>query len=266
MNSGDLVQSKNWGEAKILTISGDRVNVEFVNTGNKYNVHRVAMYNGMFSDTIEKKRLKEEKQKEKEEAVRHRLLSKSVYGVGFLGEGKYQPRQYPHHIVLWRGMIRRCYHNGVGVQHYEDCTVDERWHCFQTFCEDIQHLPGYTEWSKFERGVGGRNLYCLDKDLLNRGNRVYSRDNCQFITHSLNSSDALSGGRVTYQFLKEGEIITVTDLNKWCNELGYSVGNFRSMLHGLSKSTGEYVVYNPAIPIEDHPQPYKKKLKNKFNE
>ncbi len=115
----------------------------------------------------------------------------SVCGVGYIGQGinvstigtKKPTREYK----LWGGIIRRCYSEKEQILKptYKGCTVDKRWHNFQNFCEDIKDIKGYDLWLTNVHGVQ------IDKDLKVKGNRVYSKDNCLFISRYHNNSESV---------------------------------------------------------------------------
>ena len=76
---------------------------------------------------------------------------------------------------IFGAMFRRC-NSPVGTKHnpaYHDCDICEDWHFFSNFLR----------WFK-ENYVEG---YALDKDILVKGNRVYSPDTCCFVPIEINS-------------------------------------------------------------------------------
>lgn len=260
---GKIVPSLKWGDAVVLgKDKGNKVWIKFLNTGNVYSVYKNALYQKGFADNKERLRIKNIENKQKGLDFYERRYTPSYSNTGYIGVGKYTSSKHPEYFRLWSHMIYRCYAGGIGLPHYEDCFVVDRWHNFQNFCEDIQRLPGFDQWSKFEKGEGGRNIYQLDKDTRDEGNKIYCPDLCHFITQTENSSVALSGGRTTYQFLKDGEVVLVPDLNKWCSEEAINPVNMRSLIAGNCQSSSGYVLYNPEIPIEDHPTPIERSVKN----
>jgi hypothetical protein len=60
---------------------------------------------------------------------------------------------------------------------YLDCSVCEEWHNYQSFCEWFDENY-YT--------IEGENV-ALDKDILHKGNKIYSPENCCFVPQSINS-------------------------------------------------------------------------------
>lgn len=120
-----------------------------------------------------------------------------VYGVGFLGVGDNLAtinRKPTKEYKCWSGMMQRCYSEEYQVKRpsYIGCVVDERWHNFQNFCDDIKELEGYNEWKNSIK----EKEYALDKDIKIKENKIYSKDTCMFVTTSQNSIIANSTGLI----------------------------------------------------------------------
>lgn len=76
----------------------------------------------------------------------------------------------------WKAMNRRCTENG-----YQQLKSPTYVGCKNEF-EDFQE---FVEWSRQQVGYGDRT-YDLDKDLLIKGNKIYSPETCVFLPHSIN--------------------------------------------------------------------------------
>ena len=104
----------------------------------------------------------------------------TVYGIGYLGilpELNVSLRDYrPYNI--WRMMLRRCYQSEVSKSYksYEECYVCEEWHCFSNFLK--WHNENYYEIKDVEMH--------LDKDILKKGNKVYSPSTCIYTPQDVN--------------------------------------------------------------------------------
>lgn len=102
---------------------------------------------------------------------------KTVYGIGYIGQGRYKVtttgKNKPY--KKWHSLIQRCYDVKAFDRHptYESCSVDERWHNFQVFAEWFEN--NYIEG--FE----------LDKDILVKGNKIYSPETCCFVPQGVNA-------------------------------------------------------------------------------
>lgn len=75
---------------------------------------------------------------------------------------------------VWANMLKRCYSVKYQEQKptYAGCTVSEEWLTFRSF-------KNWMETQDFE----GKQL---DKDILTKGNKVYSSDTCVFVTQVVN--------------------------------------------------------------------------------
>ncbi|AFQ96434.1 hypothetical protein [Bacillus phage vB_BceM_Bc431v3] len=115
-----------------------------------------------------------------EGAVRN-LTHPVVYGVGFVGIGTYKTQENgtdSKPYVIWHGMLRRCYEEVPTKRNsaYQGCTVDKEWHNFQNFAK----------WYEENFYQVGDEVMHLDKDILVKGNRVYSPDTCIFVPYQIN--------------------------------------------------------------------------------
>lgn len=97
------------------------------------------------------------------------------YGIGFIGEGNYSTKQHKSIYNLWQQMLRRCYCENFHLiqSNYKNCTVDERWHNFQVFAKWCEN--NYVD------------EFVLDKDILIKGNKIYSPETCCFVPQEINS-------------------------------------------------------------------------------
>lgn len=104
-----------------------------------------------------------------------------IYGIGFLGDGKHKTGIYDKHnkkYLTWQGMLKRCYDkdNLLKRPTYENCSVCSEWHNFQNF----------GDWFNENYYEVGNEKMCLDKDILYKGNKIYSPDTCVFVPNRIN--------------------------------------------------------------------------------
>lgn len=126
-----------------------------------------------------------------QKGVVHNPCYPRVCGRGFMGQGIWAhnaKENFPKQHSTWVGIFHRCYDEKKLINHptYRDCEVSKRWWNFQNFCEDIQHLEGYTEWLTSTTP----REYHIDKDAKIKGNKVYSKEGCMFLLGSLNTAQA----------------------------------------------------------------------------
>lgn len=90
--------------------------------------------------------------------------------------GKHTPE-----YVMWREMLRRCYSAEFKGRFpcYDDCEVSEDWHDFKNFYSDLIEMTGY-------ENIGLGRSYNLDKDLLIKGNKIYSKHTCSIVPQEIN--------------------------------------------------------------------------------
>jgi len=105
----------------------------------------------------------------------------NVYGVGYMGKGKYLGSiegKSTKECSIWRSILARCYDKYTQKKHpsYIGCSVDERWHNFQNFAK----------WYEENYNPNLMEGWHIDKDILIKGNRIYSDKNCCFIPKELN--------------------------------------------------------------------------------
>ena len=104
------------------------------------------------------------------------------FGKGYLGEGKYkmsENRKHTDEYDIWHGMLMRCYDPKYQEKHptYKGCKVEDYLLNFQHMCEWLE---------KNYYKVPGERMH-LDKDILYKGNKVYSRETCIFVPQRINN-------------------------------------------------------------------------------
>lgn len=107
---------------------------------------------------------------------------KTVFGIGFLGHGKYKANINKEQTIqdkYWRRLITRCYDKKYHQKQptYIDVTCCEEWHNFQNFAKWFDE--------NFYKIEGQR--MCLDKDILVKGNKIYSPNTCVFVPQCINN-------------------------------------------------------------------------------
>lgn len=112
-------------------------------------------------------------------------MSPSVYGVGVVGVNSISTNRKPHQeYVFWNSMLQRCYDLSYKLKRptYIGCTSSN----------NFKYYPYFKDWCNKQVGFGNKG-WCLDKDILVKGNKLYSEDTCCFVPREINSLFALSG-------------------------------------------------------------------------
>ena len=108
-------------------------------------------------------------------------MRKPVYDVG-INDAPYMINHYQNgrrykcpFYSVWLSMLERCYSYKYQETHptYEGCSVVKEWHSFMAF----------KAWMLTQDWEGKQ----LDKDIINIWNKVYSPENCLFVSHAINS-------------------------------------------------------------------------------
>lgn len=102
----------------------------------------------------------------------------SVCGVGFIGSSSSSENGIlKKSYSVWSGMLNRCYNKKHPNKAYIGCSVCEEWYNYTNF-EKWFDENYYT--------IDGEEIE-LDKDILIRGNKIYSPDTCIFVPKRINS-------------------------------------------------------------------------------
>ena len=104
------------------------------------------------------------------------------YGKGYLGEGRYKVKENGKKSIwfkIWYHMLTRCYDPKYQEKHstYKGCIVED-------YLLNFQHMGEWIENNYYE--VPGEQM-CLDKDILCKANKVYSKETCIFVPQRINT-------------------------------------------------------------------------------
>lgn len=124
---------------------------------------------------------------------------KLVYGVG-INDADYVVRHCPFY-KRWKMLLMRCYSEREQEKkpYYKGCKVCEEWLTFSNF----------RAWMETQDWKGKQ----LDKDIITPGNKIYSPDNCMFVTQAINS------------------LLTVSKSNKGDHPIGVCLPNRADMVN-----------------------------------
>ena len=156
---GKVCKSKSSGDFKIVKYNNARdVQIQFLNTGYEATVELGVIRKGEVKDPY----------------------SPSVFGVGLLGT------KYPSTIngrntkeyEIWCSMLKRCYNDTYQKKNptYIGCKVSDKFKIYEYFYD----------WCNRQIGFSNKD-WQLDKDLLAKGNKIYSESTCVFIPREINS-------------------------------------------------------------------------------
>ena len=160
---GKVCKSKSSGDFKIVKYNdAHNVEIQFLTTGYEMVARLDHIKSGNVKDPY----------------------SPSVHGIGVSGT------KYPSRVngvlikeyMLWCHMLERCYSDTYKKKQptYEGCEVSNNFKSYEYFYEWCNKQIGFGN-------DGNGNPFQLDKDLLIKGNKVYSENSCVFIPREINS-------------------------------------------------------------------------------
>lgn len=151
---GKVLSSNSCGDYTIVEYNNkDNILIEFIKTG-----YRTIITSSRIADG----------------SIKDKLLPR-IYNVGISGT------KYPtntKHYTAWYGMLQRCYDKSLHTKinkTYKNCTVSD----------NFLHYEYFYEWCEKQVGFADRHFE-LDKDLLIKGNSVYSEHTCVFVPREIN--------------------------------------------------------------------------------
>lgn len=164
---------------------------------------------------------------------------KPLYGVGINDWDNlvYVDKKAIPEYGLWSGVVERCYSEKWLQKRptYRDVTMDSDWLYMTRFIDDVSKIPNYDKWK-----TDGWNL---DKDILFKGNRHYSKDTCCFVPPHINNL-----------FTKSNKIrgnfpIGVQHVNYPSKSSSKTYGYYRVQLNidGKVKTTGHFKTVEEAF-------------------
>lgn len=108
----------------------------------------------------------------------------SIYGVGIVGD-KYPTKvngKATKEYQTWQGMLFRVISEKFFENYptYKDVDIDKKWLYYPNFYEWLHEQGNFTNWLKMTQG-------CLDKDILFKGNKIYSPETCCLVPNCVNT-------------------------------------------------------------------------------
>lgn len=107
----------------------------------------------------------------------------SVHGVGIIGikyplqKNNKKSKEYE----TWNDMLKRCFNKNIKEKYatYKEVTCCDEWLLYENFYEWLHNQDNFEKWLNGKR-------WCLDKDILVKGNKVYSPDTCCLVPNDVN--------------------------------------------------------------------------------
>lgn len=108
----------------------------------------------------------------------------TICGVGIVGN-KYpifKNNKHTKEYQAWHNMINRCFYEKIKEEHptYKNVTCSEEWLLFENFYEWLHLQENFDKWYNEDK-------WCLDKDILVKGNKIYSPNTCCLVPQNVNT-------------------------------------------------------------------------------
>ena len=154
---GAVFQTKNFGKIEVLEYcKSSKVLVKFLDTGNEKYCHSSSIRDGNIKDRF----------------------APTVCGVGIIGDEISRCNGVIDRCYdIWSSMLDRCFNEKIKQKYptYRNCSM----------CDDWRYLSKFKEW--YLHQIGHDQIgWCLDKDILVKGNKEYSPETCCFVPHQIN--------------------------------------------------------------------------------
>lgn len=163
-----MFKTNNYGNVEVLEVLGtNKFMVKFIRSGNTKICYQNTLVSGNIRDTEESP-----------------VYTTGIQDIkGYLVKGQPNPKDYN----TWNNMRQRCYNLNTQAKlyaKYPGCTMSEYFLMFSKF----------KVW--FSKQVGFDQEGChLDKDLLVKGNKIYSAETCVLLPSEINCALVTSGSR-----------------------------------------------------------------------
>lgn len=163
---GNTYKSNNYGEYIVEEVVGrGKVKVRFLNTGSVQEILTTQIHTGQVRDRSADK-------------VLTPRMGNMVHKVGYNGGDRNLIETNFKIYQVWCSMLQRCYSPNTEYvkRNYKDCEVSDYFKIF----------PQFLEWWKMKSEGITVDLH-LDKDILIKGNRIYSETTCTLVPREVNT-------------------------------------------------------------------------------
>ena len=142
-------------------VNNESVKVRFVETGYEKDVWLKSVKTGNIRD----------------------CTAPTLYGVGVIGETNLKTKgKDAKEYILWRNMLKRCYDSNAKKE-FPSYTL-------ATTTESFRDFVKFTSWCIKQIGFNFKDdkgkPFQLDKDILFKGNKIYSEETCAFVPQEVN--------------------------------------------------------------------------------
>ena len=166
----------------------------------------------------------------------------SVYGMGMIGT-KYPSRingEKGKEYKIWTSMLCRCFNKKYKESRptYEEAICCDEWLLYENFYEWLHSQENFDKWLNGE-------IWELDKDILVKGNKIYSPKTCCLVPHNVNSlftKNNATRGNLPIGIIKRKNIYECSCNNPLTGKFGY-IGSG----HTIEEAFQTYKIYKEDV-------------------
>ncbi len=107
----------------------------------------------------------------------------SVFNIGIIGDNQVKINgKHTKEYEAWHDILKRCYSKKLKKERptYIGVECCKEWLLFDNFCSWLHSQENYQKWLGTER-------WAVDKDILIKGNKIYSPETCCLVSPEINS-------------------------------------------------------------------------------
>lgn len=144
----------------------------------------------------------------------------------------------------WQSMISRCYNpNDINYKTYgkRGCTVDKHWHKLSNYIEDISKKENYDKLLSNGKG------WHVDKDVLIKGNKIYSNETTLIISAEDNSKERITRNNPTprkevIQLDMKGDLLNeYSSISEAHEKTGVAKSGISNCCNGVYSNAGGFI-------------------------
>ena len=144
-----------------------------------------------------------------------------VFGVGILGDKypSWKNGKATREYAAWKRILQRCFDDNYQKAQptYKGSMVCEDWLLFENFYEWLHSQSNFNKWYNGKR-------WALDKDILIKGNKIYSPETCCLVPQNVNGlftkCDAARGSTIIGVHEQNGRFLALCN-NPFINKQDY---------------------------------------------
>jgi hypothetical protein len=162
------------------------------------------------------------------------------YGVGLIGN---QTNTNTKEVIAWNNILRRCYSEQEKLKNptYKNVTCCDEWLLYENFEKWLHSQENFEKW------CDGK-LFAIDKDIILKGNKIYSPDTCCLVPDNVNKLFTKTNAKrgdcpIGVSYHKRDNVFEAHCLNPFLGSKAIYLGRFNNKIDAFL----EYKKYKEKI-------------------